>query len=80
MRLFSSKASKNPRIETNSAVVFRYHGIVRIGTLVGGMLCEIKNPARMLPNARRLIGLIKFGLFSLIEIIGGNRGFVMTTK
>lgn len=40
----------------------------------------MKNPAKILPNARRLIGLIRFGLFSLIEIIGGNRGFDITTK
>lgn len=80
VRLFSSRASRKPRIEISRAVVFKYHGIVRIWMLVGGILYEIKNPARMLPNARRLIGLIRFGSFSLIEINGGNRGFVMTTK
>lgn len=48
--------------------------------LVGGMLLEIMNPARMLPIARRLIGLIMFGSFSLIVINGENRGFVIVTK
>lgn len=48
--------------------------------LVGGILYEIKNPAKMLPNARRLIGLIRSGSFSLIEIRGGKRGFVIVTK
>lgn len=31
----------------------------------------MKNPARMLPNARRLIGLIRSGLFSFMIIRGG---------
>lgn len=61
-------------------MVFRYHGIVRIEMLVGGMLYEMKNPARILPNAKRLMGLIRSGLFSLIEISGGYRGLVITTK
>lgn len=38
--------------------------------LVGGILSEIRKPAMMLPNARRLIGLIRFGLFSLMVISG----------
>lgn len=80
VRLFSSRASRKPRIEISRAVVFKYHGIVRTWMLVGGVLYVMKNPARMLPNARRLIGLVRSGLFSLIEINGGNRGFVMTTK
>lgn len=38
VRLFSSRATRNPRIEIIRAVVFRYHGIVRTGILVGGIL------------------------------------------
>lgn len=38
------------------------------------------NPAIMLPNASRLIGLIRLGLFSLIEMSGGYRGLDMMTK
>lgn len=70
VRLLSSKAIANPRIEMSRAVVFRYQGIVRIWILVGGMLCEITNPARILPSAKRLIGLIRLGLFSFIIIRG----------
>lgn len=44
------------------------------------MLYEIKNPARILPNASRLIGLISNGLFSLMMIVGGKRGLVISTK
>lgn len=38
--------------------------------LVGGIFNEIIKPAIMLPNARRLIGLMRLGLFSLIVISG----------
>ena len=38
------------------------------------------NPAKMLPNARRLIGFMRSGSFSLMEIRGGKRGFVIVTK
>lgn len=46
----------------------------------GGMLYEMKNPARMLPSASRLIGLIISGLFSLMLMVGGKRGLVINTK
>lgn len=80
VKLFSSRAIRKPSTEIIRAIVFRYHGIVRIWILVGGILYEIMNPAIMLPNARRLMGLIRSGLFSLIVIKGGKRGFVMVTK
>lgn len=48
--------------------------------LVGGILCEIMKPAKMLPSARRLIGLVSLGLFSFIMISEGNRGLVIVTK
>lgn len=38
--------------------------------LVGGILSEIRKPAIILPNARRLIGLMRSGLFSLMVIRG----------
>ena len=77
VRLFSSSAIRNPNTEIIRAVVFKNHGIVRTGMLVGGILYEMTNPAKMLPNARRLIGS---GSFSLMEIRGGKRGFVIVTK
>lgn len=39
--------------------------------LVGGILCEIINPARILPSARRLMGLVRLGSFSFMIIRGG---------
>lgn len=61
----------NPRIVMNKAVVLIYQGIVRTGILVGGMLSEIRKPAKMLPRARRLMGLMRSGMFSFILINGG---------
>lgn len=80
VRLLSSSAIINPETVTIIAVVFRYHGMVIIWVVVGGMLWEMKKPAKILPNANRLIGFINFGSFSLIIIVGGNRGLVIETK
>lgn len=75
VRLFSSSAIRNPNTEIIRAVVFKNHGIVRTGMLVGGILYEMTNPAKMLPNARRLIGFMRSGSFSLMEIRGGKTRF-----
>lgn len=50
------------------------------GTVVGGMLFEMMNPAKRLPTRRRLMELIKRGLFSLIMIRVGNRGCPKSAK
>lgn len=42
---------------------------------MGKMLFVKKNPAKMLPNARRLIELINKGLFSLMGVEVVNRGW-----
>ena len=44
------------------------------------MLWEIRYPAKMLPSSRRLMELIRSGLFSLIVIIGLNRGWPRSAK
>lgn len=44
------------------------------------MLLEIINPAKMLPISRRVIEFISNGLFSLIRIREGNRGFPSSAK
>lgn len=49
-------------------------GMVIIGVLRGVIFEIIRRPAIMLPQARRLIGLITAGLFSLIGESGKNRG------
>lgn len=69
-----------PSRVTNRAVNFKYNGMVICGTVEGGMLLEIMNPAKMLPIRRRVIGFINKGLFSLIKIRDGNRGFPSNAK
>lgn len=50
------------------------------GVLTNVIFEVINNPATMLPQASRLIGLITEGLFSLIGDIEGNRGWPIDTK
>lgn len=47
---------------------------------MGVMLLEMKNPAKILPTSNRIIGFISRGLFSLIRIREGNRGFPSSAK
>lgn len=54
--------------------------MVTWGYEVGGIQIEIRNPARMLPTARRLIGFISEGLFSLIVMEDINRGCPIRAK
>lgn len=70
VRLLSSRAIAKPKIEISRAVNLIYHGIVRTGMFVGGILSEIRKPAKILPNASRLIGLMRSGLLSSIMISG----------
>ncbi len=70
----------NPIKVINRAVIFRYKGIVIIGTFIGGILNVSKNPAMILPIRRRLIELIICGLFSLTIIRGENRGCPINAK
>lgn len=44
------------------------------------MLLEIKNPAKTLPIKRRLINLIRSGLFSLIQVRVEKRGCPKSAK
>lgn len=80
VRLFRSSAITNPAMVTTKAVIFMYQGMVITCRAVGGMLYEMKNPAKMLPSANRLMGLISNGLFSLMVIAAGKRGLVIRTK
>lgn len=72
LRLISS-ANTKPRMVTARAVSFRCRGTVIRGTVVGGMLLEIMNPAKTLPISRCLMELIRKGLFSLMEVKGEKR-------
>lgn len=80
VKLLSSSAIANPAMVIVRAVIFKYHGMVITCTVVGGMLYEMKNPAKILPSASRLIGLISSGSFSLMMIVEGKRGFVIRVK
>lgn len=45
-----------------------------IGGVFVGMMYEVmRNPARMLPSARRVMGEITAGLFSFTGVKGGTR-------
>lgn len=76
----SSRAIKSPRAVTSRAASLRLVGIVITGVFSGRRLEVIKKPARMLPQARRLIGLITAGLFSLIGDKELNRGRPIETR
>lgn len=76
----SSRAVNRPIRVTSSAASLRVVGIVIIGVLGITMFEVISRPARMLPQASRLIGLMTAGLFSLIGDRGLNRGCPIVTK
>lgn len=73
-------ASARPSAETARAASFRLRGMVRTGTLKAARLEVIRSPARTLPRASRLMGLITAGLFSLIGERGLKRGWPMETR
>lgn len=76
----SSMAVRSPRIVTIKAANFRRGGMDMTGVFRGVIEEVMIRPAIMLPHARRLIGLITAGLFSLIGGSEGNRGWPIDTK
>lgn len=76
----SSKARSRPRMVTVRAASLSIGGMDMTGVFRGRMLDVINRPAMMLPQARRLIGLITAGLFSLIGERELNRGWPIETK
>lgn len=77
---FNSMAISSPRMVTIRADIFVVGGIVIVIIDVGGMFVVRVNPAKMLPMAKRIIGLVRFGLFSLIGDRGRNRGWFSNAK
>lgn len=73
-------AVSRPIIVTIRAAIFKVSGIVMIGVLEVRKFDVIINPAIILPQASRLIGLITDKLFSLIGDRGVNRGVPIVTK
>ena len=76
----NSRAVIRPRIVTISAANFSKGGMDIIGVFRGVMLEVIRSPAIILPHAKRLMGLITAGLFSLIGEKELNRGWPIDTK
>lgn len=69
----NSRARRMPSAVTVMAVIFVGRGMVIGGVCVGVMYDVISRPARMLPRARRVIGFIICGLFSLTGATVGVR-------
>lgn len=80
VEVLRSRAMVKPRMVTKRAANFRWRGIVICGIVVGGMLLEMRNPAKILPKRRRLMEFIRQGSFSLIVIRAGKRGWLRRAK
>lgn len=80
VREASSMAMRRPVIVTAKAASLRRGGIVMIGVLDGMKFEVMIRPAMILPQAKRLRGLMTEGLFSLIGESVRNRGVPMETK
>lgn len=80
VKAVSSAAAKNPIIVTVRAATFSEKGIVMTGVLKERKFEVIMSPAKILPQASRLRGLITRGLFSLIGGRAENRGDPIETK
>lgn len=68
-----SRARAMPRAVTIRAVILMDRGMVIGGVFVGMMNEVMRNPARMLPSARRVMGEVTAGLFSFTGVKGGIR-------
>lgn len=76
----SSSAVRRPMTVTIRAATLRRNGMDITGVFRGVMLEVIRRPAIILPQARRLMGLITVELFSLIGERGLKRGWPIETK
>lgn len=76
----SSRAVSRPMMVTIKAESLRRAGMVITGVFGSTVFDVIRSPARMLPQASRLMGLITEGLFSLIGERVLNRGCPIETK
>lgn len=69
-----------PSNVTTRAVILMESGIVIGGVFAGGMYEVIRNPAAMLPSARRVIEERTAGLFSFMGVRGGIRTYPVWTS
>lgn len=77
---FNSIAINRPVMVTIRAESLEIGGMVSGIIDVGGMFIVRIKPAKMLPIARRIIGLMRFGWFSLMGDRGRNRGWFSRAK
>lgn len=68
-----SRAKAIPRAVTTRAVILMDVGMVIVGVFVGMMNEVMRNPARMLPRASRVMGEVTAGSFSFIGVRGEIR-------
>lgn len=71
--LVISRAIAIPSAVTVRAIILRDVGMVIVGVFVGMMYEVMRNPATILPSARRVMGEITAGWFSLIGVSEGIR-------
>lgn len=76
----NSRANSRPRAVIVSAAILMWVGIVIGWVFSGVVFSEIISPATMLPAARRVIGLMIFGLFSFSSVEGQYRGSPVCTN
>lgn len=76
----SSKARMMPNSVTIIAANFVMGGMVMGEVFEGRMKDVMRKPARMLPKARRVIGLMIRGLFSLMGEIEDRRVYPVWTR
>lgn len=74
VREASSSAVRRPRTVTVRAASFSRGGMLITGVFRGRIEEVIIRPATILPHARRLMGFITAGLFSLMGERAENRG------
>jgi len=75
----SSRAVRRARVVTSRALSFRRGCIVITGVFTGIRLEVMISPAKMLPQASRLRGLITAGSFSLMGEREVKRGWPIET-
>lgn len=75
VRELSSIPIISPIVVTIRAICFMNVGMVMVMEDEGGIVVVSINPAKIVPSASRIIGLIRLGLFSLRGNIVMNRGY-----
>ena len=74
VRELSSIPIISPVVVTIKAICLMNIGMVIVIEYEGGIFVVNMNPAKIVPSASRIIGLIRLGLFSLRGDIVMNRG------